>query len=62
MGSTPTDKSQNIGATDAERLEDAIIVASLAHATANTPSRRADAWKRLMSLKAQRDDLRRGAA
>jgi hypothetical protein len=43
-------------------IEDAIIVASLAHATATTPKRRAEAWKRLMQLKARSDEIKRAAA
>jgi hypothetical protein len=42
-----------------EYLEDAIVVASLAHATAKTPEQRRVAWARLLQLKARRDELRR---
>ena len=41
------------------QIEDAIIVASLAHMTARTPKQAHEAWLRLMALKQQRDSAKR---
>jgi hypothetical protein len=45
-----------------EFLEDAIIVAGLAHMTARTPAQRRAAMDRLLQLKAERERLKRVAA
>ena len=45
-----------------EILEEAYLVAALAHRCAKTPKQSADAWARLMQLKARRDELKRAAA
>lgn len=39
-------------------LENALIVAVLAHATAKTPRARALAWKRLDALRKQKEEMR----
>lgn len=49
---------QTPGPVPTEHLENALIVASLAHATARTPAERDVAWRRLMDLKRQRDQAR----
>ena len=43
----------------AEHLENALIVAALAHATAKTPAARAIAWRRLDTLRKQKEEQRR---
>ena len=42
----------------ADHLENALIVAALAHATAKTPASRANAWRRLDALLKQQKEQR----
>ena len=52
---------QSLPLMDPETLENALIVASMAHRFAKTPKQSERAWQQLQELKRQRDQQRRAA-